>query len=464
MVMGELTTDVDVAVIGAGPGGYTAAIRAAQLGLDVVLIERDRIGGTCTNVGCIPSKALIHAADVKHDFECASRMGISGNLEFDYGKTQEWKDGVVKSLVDGVTSLCKLNGVEIITGNAFFASSDTLHVQGQGLRAIKFKKAIIATGTRIRELQKLPFDHEKIIDSTDALSLREIPKRMIVLGGGYIAVEMANMYQKFGSEVTIVYRGDRLLRRMDQEIGLLLNKTMEKLGTRILFNSDIEKVDGNTAYVSTPEGSRKILFDKILVAAGRDSDFSDLQLEKTGVKVEKGKIIVDSQMRTTDSNIYAIGDIVKGPSLAHKAFREGKVAAEAIAGKKAAFDNEVPLVVFSHPGVASVGMTEDEARESGIDPIVGKMPFSASGKAKAMNSTDGFVKVIADRNGFIRGMHVIGPHATELIAEGTFAIEMAARLEDVALTIHAHPTLPEAFAEACEAAIGKVIHLYRKAK
>jgi dihydrolipoamide dehydrogenase len=461
MVMGQLTTNVDVAVIGGGPGGYTAAIRAAQLGLDVALIEENRLGGVCTNVGCIPSKALIHAADVKHNAETADSMGMKAEIKLDYAKTQEWKQKVVDSLVNGIETLCKLNGVEVIKGRAFFQSSDSLLVESHGTRTIKFRKAIIATGTRIKELEGLPYDHEKVIDSDDALSLKEVPKRMLIYGGGYIAVEMTNMYQKLGSQVTVIYRGPRLLKTMEPEISELLAKEMARLGVKIMLNSTVQRTEGSTAVVKTEKGEEKIEFDKLLLAIGRTNNLGSLGLEKTKARVENGLVVVDSTMKTGDDNIYAVGDIVYGPALAHKAFRQGKVAAEAIAGMKSGYDNVVPMVVFSHPEIASVGMTEEQARKLG-NVKTGKMQFSASGKAKAMNRKDGFVKIIADDNNIILGVHIIGPEAGTLVAEAAFAIENASRLEDLALTIHAHPTLPETLMEAAEDALGQAIHLYRK--
>lgn len=468
MVMGQLTTDADVAVIGGGPGGYTAAIRAAQLGLNVILIEKNKLGGICTNVGCIPSKALIHAADVKHDAETAEKMGMTAKVDIDYKKTQEWKQKVVDELVNGIGALCKMNGVEVMQGRAFFTSSNTLSVQsGKGaITSIKFKKAIIATGTISRELKGVPVDHKYVIDSDDALSLSEVPKRFLIVGGGYIAVEMANMYAKLGSKVTVIYRGERLLKLLEPEISSLLLKGLKNLGVDVLFNSNVKSTDGNKATVTTPEGEKIMEFDKLLLAIGRVPYFEGLEIEKTNVKfTEKGLIEVDSTMKTTDESIFAIGDVVPGPQLAHKAFREGKVAAEVIAGKKSAFDNvAIPAVVFSDPEIANVGLSEKEAKEKGYKTIVGKMPFSASGRAKTVNRTEGFVKIIADENKVLLGAEVVGAGAGQLIAELALAVEMAATLEDVAVTIHAHPTLPESVGEAAEDALGEAIHLYRKKK
>ncbi len=466
--MGQLTTDVDVAVIGAGPGGYTAAIRAAQLGLETVLIERALIGGCCTNVGCIPSKALIHAADVKYDAESqsAKKMGVNASVSVDFAKMQAWKDGVVKELRDGIVTLCRLNGIEMIEGQAFFTSSNTLSVETEaGLRGIRFKNAIIATGTKIKGLDNIPFDHKGIISSDDVFSLTEVPKNLVIIGAGYISVEMANLFSKLGSKVTIVHHGDRLLKRMEPEVTELLLKKMRGMGIEILFKSEIARIDGADAVAKTPDGEKRIHFDKLLVAAGRVPYLDGLGLDKTKVRLDdSGLIIVDSAMRTTDKSIYAVGDIVPGPQLAHKAFREGKVAAEVIAGKKSAFDNRaMPMVVFSKPEIASVGLTEEEATKQGR-PIVGRMPYSASGRAKTMGATDGFVKVIAGSNGMILGVHMIGEGAGSVIAEATLAIEMAATLEDLAATIHAHPTMPEALAEAAEDALGRAIDIYHGKK
>ncbi len=466
MVMGQLTTKVDVAVIGGGPGGYTAAIRAAQLGLEAALIEKGKLGGVCTNVGCIPSKALIHAADVKHEaeYENAKNMGIHAEITLDFAKTQEWKDRVVEDLSGGIASLCKLNGVEVIKGRAFFTSSNTLSVETEtGLRTIEFKKAVIATGTVIKDLPGLPCDHQRVIDSDDVFRLKEVPKRMIIVGGGYIAVEMANMFMKFGSKVTLVHRGGRLLKRLEPEVAEILLRKMKEMGGTVLFGSEVESVAGSVAAIKTPEGKKQVEFDRMLVAAGRACDYAGLGLERTLVRPgEDGLIPVDETCRTADESIYAIGDITAGPQLAHKAFRQGKVAAEAIAGRKSAFDNVgVPMVVFSDPEIAVVGLTEAEAKEQGYKVKVGKMPFSASGKARAINRTEGFVKVVADENDMVLGVHIVGAGAGSLIAEGTLALEMGAQLEDLAATIHAHPTLPEALAEAAEDALNKAIHLYR---
>ncbi|VVC02555.1 Dihydrolipoyl dehydrogenase [Candidatus Bilamarchaeum dharawalense] len=464
MVMGELTTRVDVAVIGAGPGGYTAAIRAAQLGLDVVLIEKNKIGGCCTNVGCIPSKALIHAATVKFEAEHAANMGIDAEIKLDFAKTQKWKDGVVEKLRNGIEMICRFNGVDVIKGKAFFTSSNTLSVQTEnGMRDIEFKNVIIATGTRIKELPNLPQDHKKVISSDDIFSLDKLPQRLIVVGGGYIAIEMACLFTKFGSRVVVIYRGSRLLKKLEPEISITLARKMKEIGCEIVFDGEVESVQGNVANVKAPDGIRKLEFDKLLITTGRVPDYEGLGLDKTKVSVNtEGLIEVDNTMRTKDEKIFAIGDIVAGPQLAHKAFRQGKVAAEVIANQKSAFDNvAIPSVVFSEPEIATVGLTEQEANEQGHKIKIGRMPYTSSGKAKTMDKTDGFVKIVANEDGLVLGVHVIGFGAADLIAEATLAIEMGATLEDLALTIHTHPTMPEALAEAAEEALGQAIHLYK---
>ena len=469
MVMGQLKTKVDVAVIGGGPGGYTSAIRAAQLGLEVALIEKHMLGGVCTNSGCIPSKALLHAADTLYAAvgKNAAEMGIYTDVRVDFPKMQNWKDGVVSGLRNGIETLCRLNQVDVISGTAFFSGNNTITVETEtGLREIEYKKAVIATGTRAKSLPNIPFDHQRIIDSEGIFSLREVPKRLLIVGGGYVAAEMANLFLKLGSKVCIVHRGDRLLKNMDAGMAALLPPRIAELGGEVLFESEVMKLEGNEAILKTPKGERRVGFDRLLVAGGRTADLDGLKLEKTKVLLtDDGLIEVDASCRTMDANVYAVGDVTPGPQLAHKAFRQGKVAAEAIAGLKSAYDNAcVPMVVFSDPEIASVGLTEEEAKAGGRRIIVGKMPFSASGRAKTLGNTSGFVKIVADENGIILGVHVAGPEAGMLIAEAGLALEMAATLEDLAITIHAHPTLPEALGEAAEEALGKAIHLYKGKK
>jgi dihydrolipoamide dehydrogenase len=466
MVVGELTTKVDVAVIGSGPGGYTAAIRCAQLGLETVLIEKGMLGGVCMNIGCIPSKSLLHAAAISHEAGCsdAKDMGIDARISVDFRKMQSWKDGVVNSLRDGISQLLRLNGVELVAGRAFFTSSTSLSVETEsGLRDIEFRKAIIATGTVVKELPSIKADHRRILTSDDVFSMQEIPERLLVAGGGYIGVEMASLFSKLGSQVTISYRGERLLRNMEPELTDVLAKKMEKDGIVLMPKSDVLSVSGETALLKTQDGEKQVAFDIFLMATGRVTDLESLGLDKTQVRLnEEGLVIVDEACRTLDEGIYAIGDVTPGPQLAHKAFRQAKVAAECIAGQRSAFDNRViPMVVFSDPEIASVGLTEEQAKAHGHQVVVGKMPLTAIGRAKCLGKTDGFIKIVADRNGFILGAHMVGVEAGDIIAEAALAMEMAAQLEDIACTIHTHPTMPEALMEAAEDALGKAIHLYR---
>ena len=478
MVVGELTTKVDLAVIGAGPGGYTAAIRAAQLGMDVVLIEKGKLGGICTNAGCIPSKALIHVSEV-YDQAASSGghdMGIveESPIGIDLLKAQEWKDGIVRSLRDGIASLCRLNGVEIIDGRAFFNDSTSLTVETEaGSRKIEFKHAIIATGTKIKEVAGLGTDHNSVIDSDDVFALKNLPGRFLVYGGGYIAVEMASLFSRIGSRVTVVYRGERLLRQMDPEITEALTKKLVADGVEIIFNSVIarlekDKTDGQTqsAIVKTPDGEKKIPFDKLLIATGRVVDLDGLGIEKTKVKLDQdGQIATDETCRTSDERIYAVGDVAQGPKLAHKAFRQGKIAAECIAGLKSAYDNRaVPAVVFSNPQVGVVGMTEQEAKDLGIKVKIGRMPYTALGAAKVRGNSYGFVKIVADQDDRVLGVHIVGEAARMMMGEAALAIEMGAKLQDITSTIHVHPTMSEALSECAEDALGISIHHYRGKK
>lgn len=467
MVMGQLTTKADVAVIGGGPGGYTAAIRAAQLGLEVVLIEKDRLGGTCTNVGCIPSKALIHGADIFYASKSqhAKELGIVSAPSLDFKGMQAWKEGVVASLRDGIEKLCRSNGIEIIDGRAFFNSSTSLTVETEsGLRTVEFGKAIIAVGTKIRAPPGITIDHKTIIDSDDVFSLGEVPGSLVILGGGYIAAEMAFLFAKLGSSVTIVYRGDRILKGMDPELTAPLMKRMQVLGIRTVLEGSIVSAAANQAIVRTPKGDTSVGFDRLLVCIGRTAHLDGLGLEKTAVKVSQGgKIMTDQTCKSDDDSIFAVGDVTEGPELAHKAFRQGKVAAECIAGKKSAFDNRaIPMVVFTDPEIAAVGLSEDDAKKAGIETRTGRISFASQGAAKASGEGDGFAKIVADSHGSVIGASAVGYGARYIIQEAALAIETAMTLEDIASTIHAHPTISEAFSESAEDALGIAIHRYRQ--
>lgn len=470
MVVGELTTNCDVVVIGGGPGGYVAAIRCAQLGLETVLVEKNNLGGICTNEGCIPSKALIHAAGIAFESMHSEKIGIRSLTKIDFKKMQGWKDEVVDGLRNGITGLCKNYGVDVVKGRAFFTSSNKITVETEhGPADYAFKNAIIATGSMPSDLKGIEFDHKWIIDSSDALALKEIPKQLIIVGAGYIGIEMAIIFAKLGSKVSIVYRGERILRQLEPELGMEVQKNLDSLGIKLYLNSKIEswKQAGRkcSAIVKGEGKAIKAPFDKMLVAVGHEPFTNELGLDKTKVQLdEKGFIKVNAQRRTSDPNIFAVGDVAGGPMLAHKAFREGKVAAEVIAGLNSAFDNSViPMVVYSDPELASTGMGEEEARKAGYRIKVARFPLSASGRARTLGSKSGFVKIIADSDtGIILGAHIASPNASELISELSLAIEMAAQLEDVAATIHPHPSLSESVMEAAEDGLGKTVHIFRK--
>ncbi|GGK20813.1 dihydrolipoyl dehydrogenase [Caldalkalibacillus thermarum] len=469
MVVGEFGKEVDVLVIGAGPGGYVAAIRAAQLGKKVTIVEKDKLGGVCLNVGCIPSKALISAA---HKYELMNDdqgMGITAeNVTVDFAKVQEWKQGVVQKLTGGVETLLKGNNVEIIQGEAIFVSEDEVRVnRGYESERLKFNHCIIATGSRPVELKPFPFGG-RIISSTEALALKEIPKSMVVIGGGYIGIELGQTFAKFGTKVTILEGENQILPTFEKQVAQLVQKNLKRLNVNVVKNAMAQSAeqDENSVTVTykVKDKEETITADYLLVTVGRKPNTDELGLDMAGVKVnERGLIEVDEQCRTSNERIFAIGDVVAGPALAHKASYEGKIAAEVIAGEPSAVDYKViPAVVFSDPEIATVGLTEAEAKEEGYEVSVGKFPFAANGRALSVNATDGFVKVVANKeNGVILGAQVVGMEASNLIAELGLAIEMGATLEDVALTIHAHPTLGEMTMEAAEVALGQPIHMVK---
>ena len=466
MVVGDFAKEVDVLVIGAGPGGYVAAIRAAQLGKSVVVVDKGQVGGVCLNVGCIPSKALISAAHRYEIMKESADMGLTaGDVKIDFSKVQEWKQGIVNRLTGGVNSLLRGNKVEVIKGEAFFVSEDTVSVSNEesGQR-LKFNHCIIATGSRPVELKAFPFGG-RILSSTEALALKEIPKSMIVIGGGYIGVELGQAYAKFGTKVTILEGADNILPAFEPEFSRLVVKQLKKYGAEIVTGAMAKSsvVTDNDVTVTYEAGGeeKSVTAEYLLVTVGRRPNTNDIGLENIGVKMDqRGLIEIDKQCRTSVKNIYAIGDIVPGLALAHKASYEGKVAAEAIAGEPSEIDYKViPAVVFSDPEIASVGMTETEAKNQGIDVAVGKFNFAANGRALSLNATDGFVKLVADKStGLVLGAQIAGPESSDMIAELGLAIEMGATLEDLALTIHAHPTLGEMVMETAEVALGRPIH------
>ncbi|WP_416826998.1 dihydrolipoyl dehydrogenase [Ectobacillus polymachus] len=470
MVVGDFPIDLDTVVIGAGPGGYVAAIRAAQLGQKVAVIEKGAIGGVCLNIGCIPSKALISAG---HRYEHAvhsSDMGITAeNVKVDFSKVQAWKQSVVKKLTGGVETLLKGNKIEIIRGSAFFVDSNSLRaITETSAQTYNFKNAIIATGSTPIQIPGFEFS-KRVIDSTGALSLPEIPKKLVVIGGGYIGMELGTAYANFGTEVTILEAGDEILSGFEKSMSAIVKRGLKKKGnvkifTKAFGKSVEEREDGVTVHFETKGEMNSIEADYVLVTVGRRPNTRDIGLEQVGIKVsERGVIEIDKQCRTNIPNIYAIGDVVPGPPLAHKASYEGKVAAEAISGHPSEIDYiGIPAVCFTDPELATVGYTKKQAEAEGLEVVTAKFPFGANGRALSLNSTEGFVELITRKeDGLIVGAQVAGAGASDIISELGLAIEAGMTAEDIAQTIHAHPTLGEITMEAAEVALGTPIHIVK---
>ena len=455
----------EVVVIGAGPGGYVAAIRLAQLGKKVVLIDEDKLGGICLNYGCIPSKAMISASSLFNKIKQSSKIGIkTGKVTIDFSRMQEWKGGIVSKLNKGVEFLCKKNNVAIVKGTAFFESSNRLKIiDGKNISYIDFEKAIIAAGSKPVELSNFKFDGKKIISSKEVLYLDKIPKNLVVIGGGYIGLELGTIYAKLGSKVCIVEMVDQILSGFDKNVVDVVQKNLEKLDVNIYLNAKADKIKSNKVVINSKEKGKVLLdADKVLVAVGRYPNTKNLGLENTKVKLnEKEFVEVGKNLMTDDENIYAIGDVSVGPMLAHKASMQGKLVAEIIAGKKDSYENViVPAVVFTDPEIASVGLSEEEAKDKGIKVKIGKFPFSASSRAMTREETQGFVKMIAnEKDGKIIGVQIVGSEASDLISEAALALKMESTIWDLASTIHPHPTLSESLMEAAEATMSKAIHI-----
>lgn len=466
MVMGSLRISTEVAVIGAGPGGYVAALRLADLGKEVTLIDaRKQAGGTCLLEGCIPSKALISAVELKESAARAQKIGLKyAQPEIDLDALRAFSGEVVSGLSNGVSSLLKNRGVEVLHGRARFSSSNSLELEGGEISGVDFKQVIIATGSVINEL---PATYDTPVwSSAEALKLPRIPKSLLVVGGGYIGLEMGLVYAGLGSEVSVAEFSPRLLMGADEDLVHIMLKRVGGQMKEIMLDSKVSQVEykEDVFHVVIEHKGSKLeqVYDQVLVAVGRRPATRDLGLENTRVVVdERGFIETDERCRTSESHIYAIGDITQGLMLAHKASREGKVAAEVIAAHPAAFDNRaVPAVVFTDPEIAWTGLTEREAKERGEKVQIGKFPLSALGRARTMGRSDGLVKVIIDpEHKLVLGVGIVGPHASELIAEGTLAIELGATVEDIIATIHPHPTLSEAIMEAAEVAAGEAVHV-----
>lgn len=468
---GHADIECDTLVLGAGPGGYTAAFRAADLGQKVVLVERyPTLGGVCLNVGCIPSKALLHAAKVITEAEEMSHFGVKmGKPEIALDDLRGWKDSVIKKLTGGLTGLAKARKVQVVQGKAAFSSSHTLTVATvEGNKVVKFNHAIIAAGSSVVKIPSFPYDDPRLIDSTGALELRQIPKRMLVIGGGIIGLEMACVYDALGSKVTVVEFADGLIPAADRDIVKPLQKRIEKRYEAIYLKTKVTKLEARAnGLLASFEGdaapAEPQLYDMVLMAVGRRPNGREIDADKAGVIVnERGFIPVDKQQRTNVPHIFAIGDICGDPMLAHKATNEAKVAAEVIAGHKVEFDAmTIPSVAYTDPEIAWMGVTETEAKAKGIAYEKASFPWAASGRALAMGRDDGVTKLLWDpATKRIIGASIVGVNAGELLAETVLAMEMGADLEDLALTVHAHPTLSETPMFAAEMGLGSITDLY----
>jgi len=472
--MADAKTHVEALVIGAGPGGYVAGIRLGQLKKKAMVVERDKPGGICLNVGCIPSKALITASKYYDKLRHGADIGIlADNFRVDMPKMQTWKGEVVSKLTGGVKILLKANGCDYRTGVARLVSRNTVELTepGGGKTTIEADNIVVATGSRPIEIPGFKFDGNRIVDSTGALAFDAVPERFVVIGGGYIGIEIGTLYAKLGAKVTVVEALPAILPGNDPEIVQVVARKLKKLGVEVMTGAkakswsesggraavviDVGNVDGKDVTLDA---------DRVLVAVGRRPNWEGLGLEEVGVKVDRGFVTVDKRLRTNVPGVYAIGDVAGQPMLAHKASREAEVVAEVIAGHKAEFDVRViPAVIFSDPEVATAGITADEAKQHGRDVKIGKFPFSVLGRAIANADTDGFVKVVIDaKTKEVLGIHVVGNGASDVIAEAALAIEMGALADDISLTIHAHPTLPEAIMEAAKASLGEAIHIQNR--
>lgn len=462
--------ETEVLVLGAGVGGYSAAFRAADLGKRVVLVERDpTLGGVCLNVGCIPSKALLHAAKVIDEAADFAAHGIGfGPPTIDLDKLRGWKESVVARLTRGVTTMAKQRKVEVIHGKGRFLSPNQLAVAGaEGEVVVSFAHAIIAAGSRVVELPGLPYGDPRLMDSTDALELAEIPKRLLVVGGGIIGLEMATVYNALGAKITVVELLDGLMPGADRDLVRPLERRISKryeaiyLSTKVIAIRPEEK--GLRVFFEGPKAPESDLFDRVLIAVGRRPNGAEIGANAAGVIVdERGFIAVDHQLRTNVAHVFAIGDVARGPMLAHKAAHEGKTAAEVIAGLPRAFDARViPSVAYTDPEVAWAGVTETEAKAQGLAYEKGSFPWSANGRSLATGRDEGMTKLLFDpQTHRVIGAGMVGPNAGELIAEMTLAIEMGCEAADVGQTIHPHPTLSETVAFSAEAFEGTLTDLY----
>lgn len=463
-------SEINVVIIGGGPGGYVSAIKAAHLGLKAVLVEKDKLGGVCLNKGCIPTKALVSTAEVLNHIQRAGEFGIQvKDYSFDFPAIMKRKDLITRRLSSGVEQLMKANQVRVVRGEGQIVEPGTVEIlDAEGRKeVIKTKNIIIATGSSVMKLPIPGLDIEGVITSDEALSLSELPSRMIIIGGGVVGIEFACIFKTLGVEITVVEMLPRILLPIDEEIARRLTQILKRKGIEILTDCKVKEIKKNNqnleVLVSTSEGEKKLETEKVLLAAGRVPELGNIDVQGLGIELDRRAIKVDEKMRTNIPGIYAVGDVVGKIMLAHVASREGIVAVENISGKEVLMDYRVvPNCVFSTPEVASVGLTEEEARKENDNIKVSKFPFMANGKALGMGEIEGMVKIIADGDTLeLLGVHILGAHASDLIAEGTLALSMEATAFEIVNTIHAHPTLAETISEAAEGITSKPIHLAR---
>ncbi len=463
MVVGDFPIDLDTVVIGSGPGGYVAAVHAAELGQKVTVIEEnDQLGGVCLRVGCIPSKALIQ---VSHDYQTTLHSADEGvaasDVNLDWSKVQGYRGSVVQRMTNGVAYLFKKNKIDVVHGRAFLKDQHSLRVmKGDSAQTYTFKNLIIATGSHPIEIPGFKFNG-RVIDSTGLLELQQQPKELVIIGGGYIGCELASAYANFGTHVTILEGTDAILRNYEKDVVKVAQTNLEKRGVTIVTNamakSAVDNGNGVTVTYTLNDQEETVNADNVCVAVGRRPNTKDVGLEQVGIKTDqRGLINVDAQGRTNINNIYAIGDIVAGAALAHKASYEGKVAAEAIAGQKSVVDyRAMPAVCYVDPEIATTGLTVAEAKDQGLDVKSAKFPFSANGRAVSMHAPDGFVRLVFTKDqSQIVGAQIVGADASDLISELTLAIESGATVEDVALTVHPHPSLSEAIMDSADVGLG----------
>ena len=465
-----MSNEYQALVIGAGPGGYPCAIRLGQQGVKTLIVEKNNWGGVCLNVGCIPSKALITAGKRYEEFQHASTMGITvgGDVSIDMGALQTWKNGIVERLTGGISTLLKANKVDQVIGEAKIVGPNEVAIQtADGERRVTADNIVIATGSTPIEIPGFSFKDKPVLDSTKALALDKVPSKLVVIGGGYIGLEMGSMLAKLGTEVTVVEMMDQVLPGFDKEVVRVISRRLKKSGVKTLLKTKAlgwsKSGKGIVVDVETPKGKESIKADYVLVTVGRRPNSKGIGAEELGLEMDGPFIKVDKQLRSSVPSIFAVGDVAGQPMLAHKATHEGEVVAEVIAGHNVAYDaKQVPAVVFTDPEIATAGMDEEAAKARG--PIkVGKVPFAAIGRALTTGETDGFIKVIIDAESkIILGVTIVGAHASDLISEASLAIEMCAEALDIGLTIHPHPTLGEGVMEAAKAALGEAVHIVNK--